>query len=218
MIRNGLLILAVAGGWMGAGCKQDESSPGSVTSHIEQVFREPDIQGKVFASACSERFLTGPATGLLTGVSINGSQLKYSFTGDKVERINDFYQNSDCSGPVAFSYREIGSFKIMEDRKTADNATFIDFHFDRLNLKISNEAGATAANGVNLCGAADWRPGDERDITAHAGDINCYAHTYPRIEANVYRVDGDTLTLGDGSLSPGGRPTSLSSFERYQRQ
>ena len=204
-----LMLMAAAGLMLGA-CAKDNGRSGQ--DNVQQAAREPALQGKIFWGACDTRPGIAVATGILTGDAIKASRTAYGFDGAQVTRFTRFYQAADCSGDSAFTFRELGNMNIMENSKTQDGATFVDFNYDKLMLKIDSEAGVTVANGVKLCQTGDWAMGNDRDITGAAQDINCYAAQEPRLERNVYIVESANLFLGaqgPGTMSSEGRPTAL---------
>ena len=90
-----------------------------------------------------------------------------------------------------------------------------------LNVTVLSAEGVTVANAVHLCNAADWSQNSQRDETGSAQATNCLGSQMPRHDANLYRVDSNTLYLGaqpTSTTTPDERPQSLDLGTQYHAQ
>lgn len=201
-------------------CSKDRNN--DPVSNIREAVKDKDLQEKVFVSECAEKPIDALLTGLFSGgkSSIKAIRTAYFFAGANVTRTTRLFNSLDCSGDAAFTFEELGDIKIDKDQKTNDGGFFIDMDFHSLKVKMATDAGATAANAVKLCKVSDWAAKQERDVTGASADVNCYNAQVPRHNANVYRVDANTLYFGtqakstnDGST----RPTKVDTSVKYVR-
>ena len=209
-MKRFFLVFAILPMLILGACNKDNGS--SPAENVQQAARDPSLQGKTFWSACQTRPLTAIGTGILTGQAIKGSKTGFLFDGASVTRITQYFISADCSGEYALTFKENGRFNILQDKKSSDQATFIDINFDSLKLTVDNQPGVQVANTLGLCGINDWQVAQERDVTLKASDMKCYNLAVPRLEKNLYKLEGNTLFLG--SQQPGfrdsdSRPTML---------
>lgn len=204
------ILAATVPMFMLAACNKDNGS--SPAENVQQAARDPSLQGKTFWSDCQLRPLTAIGTGILTGQSIKSSKTGLLFDGASVIRITQYFSAADCAGEYALTFKETGRFNILQDKKSSDSATFVDINYDILKLAADNAAGVQVANTLGLCGGSDWQAAQERDVTAHSADLKCYNTAVPRLDKNIYKLEGTTLFMG--SQQPGfrdsdNRPTML---------
>jgi hypothetical protein len=201
-----------------AACGKDRNN--DPIANANEASKDRDLQGKNFASSCSIKPLDAVLTGILTGGNavIKGAKTVYRFDGANVSRTTRLYTTADCSGETAVSFEERGEIDIKKDQKTNDGGKFIDIQYKTLKVSAANDAGATAANSIKLCGASDWAAKQVRDETANSKDMTCYGAQVPRQNANVYRVDANILYLGTqtkASTDASQRPSTLNMADKY---
>lgn len=212
-----LIILLVAATAVAACNKDNNQSAGQNT---EQTVRDATIQGKYFWGQCTTEPSVAIATGLVTGEALKASRTGFYFDGAQATRLTSFYEAADCAGQSAFTFRELAAMNIQTDKKSADDATFIDFRYDRLMVHIDSPTGLTVANGINLCQARNWAANEDRDVTASSEAITCYTQKLPRTELNIYRLEGDKLFLGsETQRDANDRPAALDrARQQYVKQ
>jgi hypothetical protein len=198
-------------------CGKDDKNP---ISNAKEALEDKDLQGKNFESDCSIQPLDALLTGILSGgqASVKSQRVAYRFEGSNITRTTVLFNDTNCGGE-AFRYTETGTFNITKNQRTNDGGYFIDINYKKLSVKMSSDVGVTAANAIKLCGANNWGAGQEREVTAQAKDLSCYGAQVPRVNNNVYRIDGgNVLYLGTQSLENGApRPTSLSNVKYVAR-
>jgi hypothetical protein len=168
-------------------------------ANVRQAAADRDLQ-KTFSSDCQatpgEAIATGIGT-LFQGKNA-GQKVTYKFTGANVSKKTEVYSTTNCTGDANYTLTESGTFTVHKDanKKTNDGGYPIDLKFDKMQVNIVSDVGAKTANEKNLCGAKDWAPGKDRDVTKQAQDNACAQTKIPRTVANIYRVDNNVLTLG----------------------
>ena len=97
----------------------------------------------------------------------------------------------------------------------------LDLSFMTFTSTALTAANADFNNMNAYCGITDWAAGAERDVLG----ASCYGFSIPvgGESLDIYRVDGDTLRFGDGSmigldLQESARPTMLSATQVFTRQ
>jgi hypothetical protein len=196
----------------------NKNSNNNPVTNAKTAADERDLQGKNFTSSCSLKPVDAIYTGIMTGLaaSIKSSLMVYRFDGANITRTTRMFASSDCSGDTAISFEEDGDFNLHKDQRTNDGGKAIDIDYNALKVTTVTPAGVTAANAISLCGANDWSANSQRDKTAQAQDSSCLGSQMPRHNANVYRVDADTLYLGKASDSSSTqRPASLDLGEKF---
>lgn len=191
------ILLFAALSLMAVACGKDDKNP---ISNFKEANEDVDLQGKNFESACLAE----------TSGGIQSSRVAYEFQGSNIVRSTILFTTPTCS-IEAYRYKDTGTFNITKNQRTADGGYFIDINFNNVAVLITTDAGAVVANAAGLCGAADWATSQEREVTAAAKSANCYGADVPRVNFNVYRIDGgNTLYLGSATLENGAaRPTAL---------
>ena len=166
--------------------------------NTQEVVKELNLQGKTFRGDCHDQPINEILTGLLTlgEASVQSQRIQYRFTGANVARVTHLYGARDCSGPEAFTFEEAGEMRILENSKTADGATLIDFDFKKVDLTVSSQEGVVIANRIGVCNQSDWAINTKRDVTPTSAEFSCYNVTTPRLEFNIYRLDGNVLYFG----------------------
>lgn len=206
------ILLIAAMSLMAVACGKDKNP---ITNGKEAI-EDKDLQGKNFESECSIEPLDALLTGILSGgqASVKSSRVAYRFEGANITRTTVLFANLNCDGE-AFRYSETGTFNITKNQRTNDGGYFIDIKYNKLMVKIATDVGTVSANAIKLCGAQDWATGQERDVTVQAKNATCYGTVVPRVNNNVYRLDGGkVLYFGTASLENGqARPTSLSNVK-----
>lgn len=188
--------------------------------NTREALKDTSLQEKTFRGDCQAQPINEIVTGLLTlgEVSVKSQRIQYRFAGANVARITHLYVSRDCSGPEAFTFEESGEIRIHEQNKTADGATFVDFDYKKLELKVSTQEGVIVANAVGVCGMNDWNINNTRDVITKSENRDCYNLRVPRQEFNIYRVDGGkTLYLGMPAKvnTPESRPSSIKTDLKY---
>jgi hypothetical protein len=199
-----------------ASCNKDRNT--NPITNAQEFAKDRDLQGKTFVASCSATPITGLTTGLATGLqsSLKSEQVTYRFEGANVTHTTRWFESTDCSGDAGLTFEELGDIKIDKNQKTNDNGYNIDMSFNKVKVKISTQQGASAANGISMCGIKDWNAGQERDVTAQSKDISCYNNKVPRQVLNIYRVDANNLMLGtDAKGDVTKRPTSLNMTDKF---
>lgn len=196
-----------------AACGEDNDP----INDVKEAAKDVDLQGKNFASECQLKPLETILTGILTGgeAAIKSATVIYRFDGGQVARSTRLFISADCTGDTAISTVETGTIHIDPDQKTQDLGKSIDIDFNGLTVTTVTEAGAQAANAIQLCSANDWGPNSERDQTARAKDANCYGAEVPRRVSNIYRVDAGVLYFGPKIESSSERPAALDMNTKY---
>lgn len=207
-VMASVLVLAACGG---------NSNP--VQNAVEAT-EDPALQAKTFTSKCSVTPVGAVLTGLFTGgaAAVKSSATSYRFTGANVTRKTEVFQSADCTGEAALEFSEIGAFDILDDNKTADGGRLIDMDFKKLEVTVKNDAGLKVANAVSLCGTNNWSDNQKADVTTKSEDVNCYNAKVPRMQANIYKLEGSVLYLGTMSKDPvakSARPASLDRSQGY---
>ncbi len=193
-------------------------------TNVQQAAKDTSLQNSVFESNCkpapAEAFATGVATGLQT--ALKTYRIQYRFQGANVTRRLLYFTGTDCSAE-ALNFEERGEFRIGdENKKTNDGGRPLDMQFGSVVATVISAEGVQIANAVQLCGNKDWlADGRERDVTGNSARPNCYGGKVPRQDANIYRVDGDRLTLGNSgtdSVTEPNRPASFTGSERFSKR
>lgn len=204
-----VVVLGVACNQPGDGKRAGTSNP---IEHAKEAFAEPQLQGQKFISDCSARPLTALGTALTTGHAVRGSRSVYSFTGANFELTSQYFESTTCEGEPVYSFVESGTFEIKKDQQTAEGAKLIDLKYGKVGARAETQSGVEIVNRLGLCGSRDWSLGKEREVTAQANQITCYNTQVPRVEPNIYKVEGGILYLGNEKGSdrdPQNRPRSL---------
>jgi hypothetical protein len=181
---------------------------------------EPDLQDKIFRGQCSLKPLQSIATGIATGgdAAIKSAREQYQVVGANITHTTSSYATLDCSGPETLVFNETGTVSINAENKSADLGKSIDIKMNVLKVRIGSDAGALIANGIKLCGAADWAASNEREVTANSADATCYRKLVPSQDANIYRLlDANTLVFGKKDLLDRNdtRPDTLDQDTKY---
>ena len=206
-----LLILSLGIAFSACNKKNDQPAGDNAT----QAVRDPALQGKTFwSSKCAIDVPVGLATVVASGHAIKAYRVAYGFDGAQVTKSVRFFENADCTGASAATFREVGSMNIMQDKKTADGAMFVDWKYDNVFAHIDSDLGRDVGNAINLCKANNWTTNEERNVTGVSQDITCVSQTYPRVEMNIYRVEGNSLILGGNSPAANVRPSTLDRGEK----
>lgn len=201
---------------LGLGCSKDRDI--NPIANIREAAKDRDLQSKTFSGACSIRPLTAISTKIQSGLALKSARIQYRIDGDNITRSTLLYERTDCSGDVAYTFREMGTVSLSPDQRTRDNAKMIDINYTALKLRVDSQDGAQVANGTKLCNISNWQAGQERDVTPTSDDSGCYGIRVPRTDFNVYRIDGNTLYWGSSESSSrdrSDRPTSLDLTEKY---
>lgn len=211
------ILLLAAMSLMAVACGKDDKNP---FTNAKEAIEDKDLQGKNFESDCSVEAFDAILTGILSGgqASVKSSRVAYRFEGANITRTTVLFANLNCDGE-AFRYTETGTFNITKNQRTNDGGYFIDINYKSLSVAMASDVGAVSANAVKLCGAEDWAAGQTREVTAQAANATCYGTPVPRVNNNVYRLDGgNVLYLGTQSLENGApRPTSLKNVKYVAR-
>jgi hypothetical protein len=197
-----------------AGCDRHKNK--NPITNAKEAAKDTSLQGKVFESDCSTTPLSAAFSGLMTKgeTALQGARTQIKAEGANLTRRTLYFTKTDCSGPVAFTFEELGEMDIDKNQTTNDGGRFVDIMFKAVKVKIDSREGATIANALKMCRKEDWAVGQEQDVTAVAKDAACYNAQVPRMDANIYRVEGDKLYLGSLTKSQretAARPTSLDS-------
>lgn len=214
-IRIALLLVPVM---MLAACDRHKNK--NPFTNAKETLKDTSIQGKVYESDCSVQPVSAAISGVMTGgqASVKGARTQYKFEGANVERRTLYFTAADCSGPIAFTFDEIGEVDIKDDH-AEDGARFMDMSFKNVELQIESEDGAKVANAINMCRSNKWSKGDKQDVTPMSSDPTCYNGTVPRQVANIYKRDGDTLYFGSTAkkeVKDQNRPTSLDKGDAFK--
>lgn len=214
-----LLLLACSAVFLLSACDNDDDTDDNPISNIREAAKDGGLQDKTFRGECSLKPLQLIATGIATlgEDALKSGREQYYFEGMNVVHTTILYTSANCTEGESIVYTEKGSMEIDRDKKTDDGASYIDFKFEALQVKIQSEAGANIAHDVGLCGTQDWTVGVERDVTTVAEDLNCYRRKLPAHDANVYRLDDKTLYFGEKGLIERNeeRPARLNMNEKY---
>ena len=104
---------------------------------------------------------------------------------------------------------------------TAAGESKLDLSFTAFTSTSETMANADFNNMNAYCGITDWAAGVERDVLG----ATCFGFSIPvgGESLDIYRVDGDTLRFGEGSmigldLPESARPTMLSTTQVFTRQ
>ena len=188
-----------------------------VIQNAREAAKDKDLQEKTFVSECSATPIEALLTGLFTlfKASVKGQTTAYRVEGARITRTTTAYSAANCSGDPAFTFLEKGTVSINKDEKyrSNDGGYLIDFDFDKLSVSIGDDAGVKVADGIKLCGLADWTTKSDREVTQQSKDVNCYGSALPRHVSNRYKLDGNILYLGTptkGETTDSQRPASLS--------
>lgn len=189
-------------------------------SNVVEATEDPSLQQKNFTSKCSMTPIDAIVSGILTGgdAAMKSQSTVYRFEGEGLSRKTYIYESSDCTGEAAIVFTETGKFDILDDNQTAEGARLVNFGYERLSVKIQNQAGVEAANAISLCGTNNWVDDQEADVTTKAADLTCYNATVPRMVANIYKLEGSVLYLGTpakDSVGEASRPTQLDKSQAY---
>lgn len=200
-------------------CNKNSTNNDPVDNTREAV-KEAGLQEKTFRGDCTDKPLNEIVTGLLTlgEASVKSQRIQYRFTGANASRVTHLYSSRDCSGAEAFSFEESGELRIQDGQKTADQATFIDFDYRKVELTVSSQEGVVIANRIGVCNMSDWNVNQTRDVTPMSGELSCYNMQTPRQEFNVYRIDNvNTLYFGTHAKAntPEMRPASAKTDLKY---
>ena len=202
-----------------AACKNTSNK--DPIANVQVAAADKDLQSKIFRGDCSTEVVNAMATLMATGgkVVVKSSREQYQFVGANVTRTTVMYESPNCEGQEILVFKETGSFKVDAKKRAEDQSKMIDIKYDKLTVAAGNAEGATAANELKLCGREDWAGGMPHDVTAQAGEGGtCYGKKLPTSEANIYRIDNNTLYFGDHEKSNEDRPTKANMSEKYVAQ
>ncbi|MBN8537216.1 MAG: hypothetical protein J0M15_09185 [Deltaproteobacteria bacterium] len=202
-----------------ASCNKKSTNTDPI-DNTREALKDANLQEKTFRGDCQEKPINEIVTGLLTlgESSLKSQRIQYRFAGANVSRVTHLYSSRDCSGSESFTFEESGELRIQDGTKTPDGSTFVEFDYQKLELKMSSQEGVVIANAANVCGMNDWSLNNSRDVITKSENINCYNLRVPRQEYNVYRIDsGNTLFFGTHAQvnTPESRPTSVKTDLKY---
>lgn len=195
-------------------CNQSSNDP---VENIQQAQNDADLQGKLFRGECTLKLLDGIATGLATAgeASIKSAREDYEFKGTNVIHTTRAYNSTDCSGQESIVFRETGIATINEAPSPIAEAKTIDFEMEKVTVQVLDENGKKVAEEIRLCESDNWADQNERDVTAQSSNLTCYGAKVPYKDANIYRLEGNTLIFGSKLGASDTRPNSLNTERQY---
>lgn len=198
----------------------EDSSNKNPIENAREAAQDKDLQSKTYRGECNVEVVDAIATFLATGgkVAVKSSREQYQFVGANVTHTTSMYEAANCEGQEVLVFKETGSFDAHPKQRAEDQSKMIDLKYDKLTLAAGNAEGAKAASELKMCGREDWAGGKEQDVTAQAGEANCYGKKLPTSEANVYRIDNNVLFFGKHEQSLAERPSHIDMGKKYSAE
>ena len=125
---------------------------------------------------------------------INSSRVLVNVTSD-MQRSVELYSDNACAtriGNATYAGTEI----IGGASVAGEGARILDLNYTGVSVQIDNDTAVSFANTFQTCGINDWAKGVAREVTAHAGDVNCAFTMKPGTVFDIVQLDGQTLHFG----------------------
>lgn len=199
---SGLLVTAVL-----AGCAKAKDE-------ADKKVTQAEMSG-AWANDCS-------TTGFVSGVAgINSSRTFFNFYSDAGRTVQLYSDNACQSNIGSATYN--GTSIIGGDSVAGDGARILDLNYTAVSVTINDDTAVTFANGLQTCGINDWAKGVARDVTAHAGDVNCAFTSAAGPVYDIVKTDGQTMFFGEvdathDKKTDGARPVVLDKAVPYRKQ
>jgi hypothetical protein len=109
------------------------------------------------------------------------------------------FGDAACSeGAKLFTASYAGPYRLLGPSATVPGATEAEFDFAERKVLPNSEGGAGYFNGQKVCGAADWKVGQARDIQqSGCAQLGAWPLAQCAGEHDVVQVKGDALYFGD---------------------
>lgn len=180
------------------------------------IIQEPELNGRFSNQDCN-------------GIGVGEAGVSYRETlrfevPDKFTRYQDLYTNADCSGNPEGTAEAQGTFNVDNDGAPDSDGGAMELKMEKAFVTAQTEGMATALSLVNYCGVAEYKAGEEKEVSPQDTDnLTCIVQDVPNTLYGVYTLDGDTLYLNEGGVGQMGeskedRPKGLDKGTAYQKQ
>ena len=189
-----------------------DGSSNDIAKEIDERATEAAVKGQ-WKSPCLDMGIAWEAVGLSSQVET------YDFFVDGAKTVNLYGADNCTAAKIELKYS--GDVNVGEENAQGNNT--IDLNFTKVTAKVLDQQTADTLNSplVPSCGFDGWVVGEERDVTAQAGDLNCPIGKAVSVY-DIVKTGGSFIQFGkaEGDLdksTPEKRPAVIDDAIVYKR-
>lgn len=150
---------------------------------VRNVTTVPELQSS---------WISGCAGSSVLDLSTN---TKLIFEGSDFQRIQRYYQDTQCSSAEQLVVEYAGSFSVDEDAIEADDEGHINIKLEKAVVTPKDQSVADRLNTIRFCGVTDWQANKSQSLSGEDTENLCPLMNVPVTKYGIYKLTNEDKTL-----------------------